>query len=41
MISFLATPIELHDSNTRSSCGDYISAYDIGQAVQDGATVLT
>ncbi len=38
-IGFTATPIELKDANTRAVFGDYISIYDIQQAVEDGATV--
>jgi type I restriction enzyme R subunit len=38
-IGFTGTPIELKDSNTRAVFGDYISIYDIQQAVADGATV--
>ncbi len=38
-IGFTGTPIELTDKNTRAVFGDYISIYDIEQAVQDGATV--
>ena len=38
-IGFTGTPIELTDRNTRTVFGDYISIYDIQQAVQDGATV--
>lgn len=38
-IGFTGTPIELTDANTRAVFGDYISIYDIEQAVQDGATV--
>lgn len=38
-IGFTGTPIELTDKNTRAVFGDYISIYDIQQAVQDGATV--
>ncbi len=38
-IGFTGTPIELTDENTRAVFGDYISIYDIQQAVQDGATV--
>ena len=38
-IGFTGTPIELRDSNTRAVFGDYISVYDIQQAVLDGATV--
>jgi type I restriction enzyme R subunit len=38
-IGFTGTPIELTDKNTRAVFGDYISIYDIEQAVRDGATV--
>ncbi len=38
-IGFTGTPIELRDANTRAVFGDYISIYDIGRAVDDGATV--
>lgn len=38
-IGFTGTPIELADRNTIAVFGDYISVYDIQQAVQDGATV--
>jgi type I restriction enzyme R subunit len=38
-IAFTGTPIELADRNTRAVFGDYISVYDIQQAVYDGATV--
>jgi type I restriction enzyme R subunit len=38
-IGFTGTPIERADANTRAVFGDYISIYDIQQAVQDGATV--
>jgi type I restriction enzyme R subunit len=38
-IGFTGTPIELSDKNTRAVFGDYISVYDIQQAVEDGATV--
>ena len=38
-IGFTATPIELTDKNTRAVFGDYISIYDIQQAVVDNATV--
>lgn len=38
-IGFTGTPIELEDANTRQVFGDYISVYDIEQAVKDGATV--
>jgi len=38
-IGFTGTPIELDDRNTRAVFGNYISIYDIQQAVEDGATV--
>lgn len=38
-IGFTGTPIELTDRNTVAVFGDYISVYDIQQAVADGATV--
>ncbi|MBC7347992.1 MAG: type I restriction endonuclease subunit R, partial [Clostridia bacterium] len=38
-IAFTGTPIELNDRNTRAVFGDYVSIYDIQQAVRDGATV--
>jgi len=38
-IGFTGTPIELEDRNTRNVFGDYISIYDIQQAVEDKATV--
>ncbi|MCE1246231.1 MAG: type I restriction endonuclease subunit R [Firmicutes bacterium] len=38
-IGFTGTPVELADKNTRAVFGDYISIYDIQQAVEDGATV--
>ncbi len=38
-IGFTGTPIELDDRNTRAVFGDYISVYDIQQAVEDRATV--
>jgi len=38
-IGFTGTPIELTDKNTRAVFGNYISIYDIQQAVRDGATV--
>ncbi len=38
-IGFTGTPIEKADANTRSVFGNYISVYDIQQAVEDGATV--
>ncbi len=38
-IGFTGTPIELKDANTRAVFGDYLSIYDIQQAVIDGSTV--
>ncbi len=38
-IGFTGTPIELTDKNTRAVFGEYISIYDIQQAVEDRATV--
>lgn len=38
-IGFTGTPIEKEDRNTPAVFGDYISIYDIQQAVEDGATV--
>ena len=38
-IGFTGTPIEQTDANTRAVFGDYVSVYDIQQAVEDGATV--
>ncbi len=38
-IGFTGTPIEKADANTKAVFGDYISVYDIQQAVVDGATV--
>lgn len=38
-IGFTGTPIERADRNTPAVFGDYIDIYDIGQAVEDGATV--
>ncbi len=38
-IGFTGTPVELTDRNTIAVFGNYISIYDIQQAVQDGATV--
>lgn len=38
-IGFTGTPIEKYDRNTPAVFGDYISIYDIQQAVEDGATV--
>ncbi|WP_255510571.1 DEAD/DEAH box helicase family protein [Cyanobium sp. LEGE 06143] len=38
-IGFTGTPIEKADANTKAVFGEYISVYDIQQAVVDGATV--
>lgn len=38
-IGFTGTLIELKDANTRAVFGDYLSIYDIQQAVADGSTV--
>jgi type I restriction enzyme R subunit len=38
-IGFTGTPIALEDKDTRSVFGDYVSIYDIQDAVDDGATV--
>jgi type I site-specific restriction-modification system R (restriction) subunit len=38
-IGFTGTPIETDDVNTPAVFGDYIDIYDIGRAVEDGATV--
>ncbi|MDI6877670.1 MAG: type I restriction endonuclease subunit R [Methanomicrobiales archaeon] len=38
-IGFTGTPIELADKSTRTVFGDYISIYDVQQAINDGATV--
>jgi len=38
-IGFTGTPIETADRSTPEIFGDYISIYDIQQAVEDGATV--
>ncbi len=38
-VGFTGTPVELRDANTRAVFGDYISVYDIQQAVLDGATM--
>ena len=38
-IGFTGTPIESGDKDTRSVFGDYISIYDIEDAVRDGATL--
>lgn len=38
-IGFTGTPIEASDRDTRAVFGDYVSVYDIQDAVDDGATV--
>jgi len=38
-IGFTGTPIALADKDTRAVFGDYVSRYDIQDAVDDGATV--
>ena len=38
-IGFTGTPISLEDKDTRAVFGDYVSSYDIQDAVNDGATV--
>ena len=38
-IGFTGTPISKDDRDTRAVFGDYVSIYDIQDAVQDGATV--
>jgi type I restriction enzyme R subunit len=38
-IGFTGTPITLEDKDTRAVFGDYVSIYDIQDAVDDGATV--
>lgn len=38
-IAFTGTPISATDGNTRGVFGEYVSVYDIQQAVEDGATV--
>lgn len=38
-IGFTGTPIESKDKSTTQVFGDYISVYDLTQAVEDGATV--
>ena len=38
-LAFTGTPISQDDRDTRTVFGDYISIYDIQQAVEDGATV--
>jgi len=38
-LGFTGTPIALEDRDTREVFGDYVSIYDIQDAVDDGATV--
>uniref|UniRef100_UPI000463016B type I restriction endonuclease subunit R n=1 Tax=Pseudoalteromonas sp. TAB23 TaxID=1938595 RepID=UPI000463016B len=38
-IGFTGTPIDVADKDTRAVFGDYVSVYDIQDAVDDGATV--
>ncbi len=38
-IGFTGTPIDTGDKDTRAVFGDYVSIYDIQDAVEDGATV--
>lgn len=38
-IGFTGTPISIEDKDTRAVFGDYVSIYDIQDAVDDGATV--
>jgi len=38
-IGFTVTPVEMTDKNTPAVFGNYIDIYDIGRAVEDGATV--
>ncbi|MBW2690399.1 MAG: type I restriction endonuclease subunit R, partial [Deltaproteobacteria bacterium] len=38
-IGFTGTPISMEDKDTRAVFGDYVSIYDIQDAVDDGATV--
>lgn len=38
-IGFTGTPIAFDDKDTRATFGDYVSIYDIKDAVEDGATV--
>lgn len=38
-IGFTGTPIDIADKDTRAVFGDYVSIYDIQDAVDDGATV--
>lgn len=38
-VGFTGTPVESNDKDTRAVFGDYVSVYDIQDAVDDGATV--
>lgn len=38
-LAFTGTPISQHDRDTQAVFGEYVSIYDIQQAVEDGATV--
>jgi type I restriction enzyme R subunit len=38
-VGFTGTPVESDDKDTRAVFGDYVSIYDIQDAVEDGATV--
>ena len=38
-VGFTGTPVEADDKDTRAVFGDYVSVYDIQDAVDDGATV--
>jgi type I restriction enzyme R subunit len=38
-VGFTGTPVESDDRDTRTVFGDYVSIYDIQDAVEDGATV--
>ena len=39
-IGFTGTPIDKEDKDTRGVFGDYVSIYDIQDAVDDGATEI-
>ena len=38
-VAFTGTPLALSDRDTRLVFGDYIDIYDVGRAIEDGATV--
>ncbi len=38
-VAFTGTPLDLVDRNTKQVFGDYIDIYDVGRAIDDGATV--